>query len=73
MENFPDQPTDMGKTRLKAMLIKVLVLIVAILGVSTLTLAQDKKPNIVVIWGDDIGVHNINAYNHGIMSSQQAE
>ncbi|QDT61147.1 Arylsulfatase precursor [Stieleria bergensis] len=25
------------------------------------------KPNIVVIWGDDIGVHNVSAYNHGIM------
>ena len=25
------------------------------------------KPNILVIWGDDIGVHNISAYNHGIM------
>lgn len=31
--------------------------------------AQD-KPNIVVIWGDDIGVHNISAYNHGIMGYQ---
>jgi arylsulfatase A-like enzyme len=29
--------------------------------------AEDKKPNIVVIWGDDIGVHNISAYNHGMM------
>ena len=29
-------------------------------------LAQD-KPNILVIWGDDIGVHNISAYNHGMM------
>jgi arylsulfatase A-like enzyme len=29
--------------------------------------AQDKKPNILVIWGDDVGVHNISAYNHGIM------
>lgn len=28
--------------------------------------AQD-KPNILVIWGDDIGVHNISAYNHGMM------
>ncbi|WP_432472860.1 arylsulfatase [Amphritea sp. HPY] len=25
------------------------------------------KPNILVVWGDDIGVHNISAYNHGIM------
>jgi arylsulfatase len=24
------------------------------------------KPNILVIFGDDIGVHNISAYNHGI-------
>ena len=30
------------------------------------TLQKDgKKPNILVIWGDDIGVHNISAYNHG--------
>ncbi|MBX3442236.1 MAG: arylsulfatase [Planctomyces sp.] len=26
-----------------------------------------KQPNILVLWGDDIGVHNISAYNHGIM------
>lgn len=32
------------------------------------SLAQTgKKPNIIVLWGDDIGVHNISAYNHGIM------
>jgi arylsulfatase A-like enzyme len=29
--------------------------------------AQAKKPNILVIWGDDIGYDNISAYNHGIM------
>ena len=34
--------------------------------------AQD-KPNILVIWGDDIGVHNISAYNHGIMGYQTPE
>ena len=28
--------------------------------------AQD-KPNIVVIWGDDIGQFNISAYNRGMM------
>ena len=26
-----------------------------------------KKPNIVVIWGDDIGYWNISAYNQGMM------
>jgi arylsulfatase len=25
------------------------------------------KPNILIIWGDDIGVHNVSAYNHGVM------
>jgi arylsulfatase A-like enzyme len=29
--------------------------------------ASAGKPNILVIWGDDIGVHNISVYNHGIM------
>ena len=28
------------------------------------------QPNILVIWGDDVGVHNISAYNHGIMGYQ---
>jgi arylsulfatase len=26
-----------------------------------------KKPNILVIWGDDIGQFNVSAYNHGMM------
>ena len=29
--------------------------------------AQQKKPNILVIWGDDIGYWNISAYNQGMM------
>src|SRR6478672_468920 len=29
--------------------------------------AAAKKPNILVIWGDDIGIHNISAYNLGMM------
>jgi arylsulfatase A-like enzyme len=29
--------------------------------------AQEKKPNILVIWGDDIGGFNISAYNQGLM------
>jgi arylsulfatase A-like enzyme len=33
-------------------------------------LAQDKKPNIIVIMGDDVGWFNIGAYNRGIMSGK---
>jgi arylsulfatase len=29
--------------------------------------AQAKKPNILVIWGDDIGFWNVSAYNQGMM------
>jgi arylsulfatase len=31
------------------------------------TAAAQDKPNILVIWGDDIGWNNISAYNHGMM------
>ena len=29
--------------------------------------AQPKKPNILIIWGDDIGFWNVSAYNQGMM------
>ena len=29
--------------------------------------APDKKPNFVIIWGDDIGITNISAYSHGLL------
>src|SRR5215470_7916028 len=29
--------------------------------------AQPKKPNILIIWGDDIGWYNVSAYNMGVM------
>jgi arylsulfatase A-like enzyme len=41
---------------------------VMLIGLSSAFAQQ--KPNILVIWGDDIGVHNISAYNHGIMGYQ---
>jgi hypothetical protein len=34
---------------------------------ATLALAQDQKPNIHAIWGDDIGQFNTSAYNNGMM------
>ncbi|MDB4583468.1 arylsulfatase [Draconibacterium sp.] len=32
--------------------------------------AQTEKPNVLVIWGDDIGWANISKYNHGMMGYQ---
>ncbi|MCB1242748.1 MAG: arylsulfatase [Verrucomicrobiales bacterium] len=34
------------------------------------TQAEEKKPNILVIWGDDIGTENISYYNRGMMGYQ---
>ena len=28
---------------------------------------KSKKPNILVIWGDDIGISNLSCYSHGVM------
>jgi arylsulfatase len=44
-----------------------LVGILAALAVTCAAYAQDKKPNIVVFWGDDIGQSNVSAYSHGVM------
>ncbi len=37
------------------------------LSASSLVFAAD-KPNILIIWGDDIGVFNVSAYNRGMMA-----
>ncbi len=29
--------------------------------------AEGKKPNILILWGDDIGWYNVSAYNQGVM------
>ena len=42
----------------------------ALYGVSSNVQAADKKPNIVVIMGDDIGWFNIGAYNMGMMAGK---
>ena len=44
---------------------KLLLLLCLVVMGSMVQAAE--KPNILVIWGDDIGWSNISAYNHGIM------
>ena len=49
---------------------RAVVLAVIVVGLAFIVspaLAADKKPNILVIWGDDIGQFNISAYNRGMM------
>jgi arylsulfatase len=48
-------------------LLKGLGTAVLALAIAAPALAQDKKPNILVIWGDDIGYWNVGAYDHGMM------
>ena len=45
------------------------LLLASLLALATSALAQApaKKPNILVIWGDDIGYWNVSAYNQGMM------
>jgi len=42
-------------------------LVCAALITASQAAAADKKPNIVIIWGDDIGYWNVSAYNQGMM------
>jgi len=45
----------------------LVVAMVACAGTSAAAQAKQKKPNILIIWGDDIGQFNISAYNMGMM------
>ncbi len=50
---------------------KRLKILLTIVFLSAITLyAQDKKPNILVIWGDDIGYWNVSHNNRGMMGYQ---
>ena len=52
---------------MRAALLRVLVLLALSLAASGPVLAQPTKPNILVIFGDDIGIANVSAYSNGLM------
>src|SRR6476646_12133656 len=45
----------------------VLTLVLTVLASSIASAQAAKKPNILVIFGDDIGVSNVSAYSHGVV------
>ena len=48
-------------------LLRSLVLLLAVLLAGPAPAQTAKKPNILIIWGDDIGQFNVGAYNMGMM------
>jgi len=47
--------------------LSLLTVAAALLSSAASAQAQDKKPNIVIIWGDDIGQSDVSVYSHGLM------
>src|SRR5262249_9360514 len=58
------RPKEDQMKRVIVFLMSFLTVLVGTLGTAS---AQAAKPNIVIIWGDDIGQSNISAYSHGVM------
>ena len=48
-------------------LLAVFISVFFVASLSGQAFAQDKKPNILVIWGDDVGIANISAYTMGLV------
>ncbi|MBD3585718.1 arylsulfatase [Salinimonas sp. HHU 13199] len=52
-----------GRILLRSFLIPLVIL----LSISQTVAQDDNQPNILVIWGDDVGMWNISAYHRGMM------
>lgn len=57
--------TEMNRLNLRRRFSQAAVLLTIL--VSSVVYAKTDKPNILVIWGDDVGMYNISAYHRGMM------
>ena len=57
----------MKRSNLIKCMLAALIVTSALLPAAPTARSQTKKPNILILWGDDIGYWNISAYNQGMM------
>lgn len=57
----------MKQIKLKCGFINAIKVFILLFFISISAFAQGKKPNILILWGDDIGTTNISAYSDGLM------
>jgi len=55
---------------MKRLVMIAIAVIATALGHTATAFAQTNRPNILVIFGDDIGINNISAYGRGIVGYQ---
>ena len=48
----------------------ILMSMLLLFGATAIAQQDPAKPNILIIWGDDIGMWNISAYSRGLMAGQ---
>src|SRR5688500_7336980 len=56
-----------GSTRFYRSVVLGLTMLAALAWLAGPAAAQQQQPNIVIIWGDDIGQSNVSTYSHGLM------
>ena len=49
---------------------RIILTLIFLAGFMSVNGLAQEKPNILVIWGDDIGWGNVSSYNHGMMGYQ---
>jgi arylsulfatase A-like enzyme len=67
LETTEPLPGGAQAPRLLSVLRSARLSFLALVATLTSASAQEKKPNVLVIWGDDIGIPQISAYTQGLM------